>query len=86
MITIQKLPHPLHGSLKDLCLGKHHNPEMIRFLPGKPTAMYEKNFLLTKQIKCKLFIIKYIELFNINLREDIESCLRLNCRNTWNII
>ena len=61
------------------CLFQHLDPgqinhaEMIRLFPVETAAVDQENLFIPEKIKGKLFVVRNIEPFYIDLREDVES-------------
>ena len=58
---------------------------MIRLFPVKSAAVDDEDFLFSEQIQGKLFVIYDIELFRIQLGEDIKSRFGFYRGNSRNI-
>ena len=59
---------------------------MVWFLPVEASTMNQENLFLLQEIKDKLLIIIDTVHIAVDFREDIESSLRFNRRQTWNIL
>lgn len=60
--------------------------EVVRLLPIERTTMADQDMLVMQQIKGELLIRMNVELLHIDLWEDIERGLGLDCRNARNLI
>src|SRR5699024_2310280 len=57
----------------------------IRLFPVETASVDQEDFFITEKIKGELLIVCDIELFHIDLREDIESSFWLNGTDAGNI-
>ena len=59
---------------------------MVWFLPVKASTMNQENLFLLQEIKDKLLIIIDTVHISVDFREDIESGLGFNSRQTWDFL
>ena len=86
MICAQEISNLTYGFLQHRDTRQIYHPEMIWILPVERTAMTNQNMLVMQQIQRELLIGVDIELFDVQLREDIKRRFRLNCGNAGNFI
>ena len=82
----QELSHLAHSLLQLTHVRQIYYTEVIRRIPVKALTRYQKHLLLMQEIKSELFIIVNIEFLCVDLRENVESSLRLHSTDSRNIV
>ena len=85
-IVGEEVTHFVNGLFQDLDSGQVDNAEMIRLMPVKALAADEQYLLFTQKIKSELLIIGDIELFGIQLGENVEAGLGFHGADAGNIV
>ena len=82
----QELSHLAHSLLQLTHVRQIYYTEVVRRIPVKALTRYQKHLLLMQEIKSELFIIVNIEFLCVDLRENVESSLRLHSTDSRNIV
>ena len=78
MIVGEEIAEVTHGSRHILRLRQHYDTEVVGILPAEPSAGNNHDVLCMEEIHCELLIVRYVEFFYVELRENIECGVVLN--------
>ena len=74
-VILKEIRKASHCILQNLDTGKIDNAEVVGLIPVESAPVDNQQFFLPQQVQRKLLIVLNIELFHIQLRENIKSGL-----------
>lgn len=76
-VVAEEVGELVGGILEHFDAWQVDDTEVIRLVPVEAAAARDENALVMQQIEGELLVVMYVELLDINLREDIERGLGL---------
>ena len=82
----QEVRQAVAGDAQVPSVRQKNDAEMIRILPVEAGPLHDQDMLFMQEIIGELHVVRDVEAFDVDLRENIKRCLGLHDGNARNIL